>query len=112
MDSITINNNKEKNHHEENNEPVDIENSGTDQESERRSSPVSPVPNGPSQANVNSFLKFSIQNILQQAAASNGAAAIAAAATRRSSDLIHADMAAAVINDFDMKRAMGALPFW
>ena len=111
MDSITINNNKEKNHHEENNEPVDIENSGTDQESERRS-PVSPVPNGPSQANVNSFLKFSIQNILQQAAASNGAAAIAAAATRRSSDLIQADMAAAVINDFDMKRAMGALPFW
>ena len=108
MDSIIINNNKHENT-ENKDIDVDIENSGTDQES---GSVSPPVPNGPS-PNVSSFLKFSIQNILQQAAATNGAAAIAAAATRRSSDLIHADMAAAVMNDFDMKRAMaGSLPFW
>ena len=113
MDSIIINNNKHENN-ENKGIDVDIENSGTEENSSehRRSvSPVGPVNGGPS-PNVSSFLKFSIQNILQQAAASNGAAAIAAAATRRSSDLIHADMAAAVMNDFDMKRAMGALPFW
>ena len=66
---------------------------------------------------VSSFLKFSIQNILQQAAASSGAsaaaAAVAAAATRRSNDLIQSDMAAAVMSaDLDMKRAVGTLPFW
>ena len=65
---------------------------------------------------VSSFLKFSIQNILQQAAASSGAtaaaAAVAAAATRRSNDLMQSDMAAAVMSEFDMKRAASTLPFW
>ena len=65
---------------------------------------------------VTSFLKFSIQNILQQAAASSGAsaaaAAVAAAATRRSNDLMQSDMAAAVMSEFDMKRAAATLPFW
>jgi hypothetical protein len=66
---------------------------------------------------VSSFLKFSIQNILQHAAASNGAsaaaAAVAAAASRRSSDLMaQSDMAAAVMSELDMKRAVGTLPFW
>ena len=106
MDSIIINNNKHENT-ENKDIDVDIENSGTEEGQSRSVSPV-----GNPSPNVSSFLKFSIQNILQQAAATNGAAAIAAAATRRSSDLIHADMAAAVMNDFDMKRAMaGALPF-
>ena len=62
------------------------------------------------------FLKFSIQNILQQAAASNtasaAAAAITAAASRRSNEILQADMAAAVMSDLDMKRAMGSIPFW
>ena len=62
---------------------------------------------------VSSFLKFSIQNILQHAAASGAgaAAAVAAAASRRSSDIIQADVAAAM-NELDMKRAMTSLPFW
>lgn len=75
---------------------------------------------------VSSFLKFSIHNILQHAAqASNGsssaaaaaaavAAAASAAAVRRStaSDLMSQAEVAAAITDFDMKRAMGSLPFW
>ena len=67
--------------------------------------------------NVSSFLKFSIQNILQHAAVASGAgaaAAVAAAASanRRSNDLIQADAVAAAMTDLDMKRAMGSLPFW
>lgn len=70
--------------------------------------------------NVSSFLKFSIQNILQQAAAANSgasaaaaAAAVAAAASRRSNDLFHhPDMAAAMMSELEMKRAMTSLPFW
>ena len=64
---------------------------------------------------VSSFLKFSIQNILQHAASgltgAGAAAAVAAAASRRPNDLIQADVAAAM-TDLDMKRAMGTLPFW
>lgn len=79
-------------------------------------------------AQVSSFLKFSIQNILQHAAqaSSNGsssaaaaaaavaAAASAAASVRRStaSDFMSQAEMAAAITDFDMKRAMGSLPFW
>ena len=67
--------------------------------------------------NVSSFLKFSIQNILQHAAVASGAgaaAAVAAAASanRRSNELIQADAVAAAMTDLDMKRAMGSLPFW
>ena len=87
--------------------------------------PVAPTSAAPSsegsQHHVSSFLKFSIQNILQQAAASSGASAAAAAvasavsasaaAARRSNEFIHPDMAAAM-SDLDVKRAMGALPLW
>ena len=106
MDSILINNN------EKSEKEIDIED--TEQDNPPNAGSVSPPESGGQPASgghVSSFLKFSIQNILQQAAASNTAAAITAAANRRSSDLIHPDMAA-VMNDFDMKRAMGALPFW
>ena len=106
MDSIILNNNSK-----EESKEIDVE--IDDQDADPNAGSVSPPANNdqPGSGLSSSFLKFSIQNILQQAAVSNGAAAIAAAASRRSSELIHPDMAA-VMNDFDMKRAMGALPFW
>ena len=106
MDSIILNNNSK-----EDSKEIDVEIDDQDSADPNAGS-VSPPSEGGAQPSLgSSFLKFSIQNILQQAAVSNGAAAIAAAASRRSSELIHPDMAA-VMNDFDMKRAMGALPFW
>lgn len=72
---------------------------------------------------VSSFLKFSIQNILQQAAqastgASAAAAAVAAAASAQRRTNEYTDMAAAVMSELDLKRAsaasagLGSLPFW
>lgn len=70
---------------------------------------------------VSSFLKFSIQNILQQAAqastgASAAAAGVAAAASAQRRSNEYTDMAAAVMSELDLKRAsaagIGSLPFW
>lgn len=138
MESVIINNNKYPVTPDTNTpeKDIDVEDStaGSDVNEESTKS-ISPPPGGIEPAtsetgnrssttestnerhgHVNSFLKFSIQNILQQAAASSGAsaaaAAVAAAASRRSSEIMQADMAAAVMSDLDMKRAMGTLPFW
>ena len=115
-----IRNNQER----EQEKDIDVEDRGSSPEGAKS---VSPPASGSSASasqdhqshghHVSSFLKFSIQNILQHAAASNGAsaaaAAVAAAASRRSSDLMaQSDMAAAVMSELDMKRAVGTLPFW
>ena len=118
-----IRNNQERAEQEKD---IDVEDRGSSEGAKS----VSPPPSGSSAISVSgtsasqdhghhvsSFLKFSIQNILQHAAASNGAsaaaAAVAAAASRRSSALMaQSDMAAAVMSELDMKRAVGTLPCW
>ena len=69
---------------------------------------VSPSPSSQpaGQQHVNSFLKFSIQNILQQAAnAANSGHHAAAVAARRSNEEM-------LLSEIEMKRAIGSLPFW
>ena len=130
MDSIIINNNK----YETKEKDLDVvDDDDLEAKTTSTTTPSPPTTGGSSSTgtassatggqdrhhrdNVSSFLKFSIQNILQHAAVASGAgaaAAVAAAASanRRSNDLIQADAVAAAMTDLDMKRAMGSLPFW
>jgi hypothetical protein len=112
MESIIIN--RESKSFVEAASDLDVENDTASEAGKSVSPPASTQDQR--QGQVNSFLKFSIQHILQHAASSgaSGAAAVAAAASRRSNELISADFAAAM-SELDAKRSrfeIGSLPFW
>jgi hypothetical protein len=114
MESIIIN--RESKSFVEAASDLDVENDTASEAGKSVSPPASTQDQR--QGQVNSFLKFSIQHILQHAASSGAsgaaAAAVAAAASRRSNELISADFAAAM-SELDAKRSrfeIGSLPFW